>query len=707
MGRYSIAKLIKMTWFKLTKKNVSYLALLVLVVVFLVPTLVFGADKNGASEADWLEQILWTFVVGVFGTLVWLAGQLLNVAVETYVVGFADQFVSTGLGFAVENLWKTVRDIFNLTFIFGLVYIGFKMILNTEDANAKRMLVHIILAALLVNFSLFFTKVVIDFSNVAAAQIAQGFYVQANNVGEKYNVSDQFAQLMGITSLFKDDQKSAQSLATGKALGFTYIFFTMIMFIILAFVFFAGAMLLMIRFATLNLYMILSPIMFLGMVFPALKSYSEKYWSSFLSRAFFAPAYLLMLYFAFIVMQEYSGIINSKGSFRELFSGEAGTDSSVFATTIPFFALICIFLIAAVVVAQKMGGHFSGFIISTTKNTTGKIALGLPALALQRTVGAGANRVGNKIMSNEKWRESRLGRHGIAMSRKVADSSFDARRASILGSPTLGKATGMGEGKAGGYTTMLKEKEKADKAFAESLEVKTKDTDGKLLPEIENKINNSQNVKDAKEKFDKLETEVKDVEKSVDDKEKEIKVLERKLAQENDADKKETIRKELETGNNDLNKLKSDYKNKVDEKNKANTNHENSMLLEEARIKYGAVLAFRDRRKDDAELFSEPAIKKLSGIASAAATAGALAAVGMTGGALIAPAAIMGLLGHEVVRTVGERNQKGAQAITNVYGSTGIAKMKNDKQKRDLRILAEMQKEVGGTENSTPEAPKT
>ena len=272
--------------FTLNRKNISVMVI-VTAVVLAIPGLVFGADVTGAPEAGWLEKILWTFVVGVFGTLVWLAGQLLNVAVETYTVGFANQFINMGLGFAVNNLWETVRDIFNLTFIFGLVYIGFKMILNTGDTNARRMLVHIILAALLVNFSLFFTKFVIDFSNIAAAQVAQGFYVQGQAVGQQYQVSDQFAHVLGISNIFKDDLDSAQNLAQGKASGFTYIFFTMIMFIILAFVFLAGAILLMIRFVVLNLYMILSPIMFLGWVFPALASYSERYWSSFLSRAFF------------------------------------------------------------------------------------------------------------------------------------------------------------------------------------------------------------------------------------------------------------------------------------------------------------------------------------------------------------------------------------------------------------------------------------
>lgn len=64
------------------------------------------------EEGAWYESILWTFVNGFFGLLVWIAGTLLNIAVGQFVVGFGDLFKSQGLGFAVDHLWGLVRDIF-------------------------------------------------------------------------------------------------------------------------------------------------------------------------------------------------------------------------------------------------------------------------------------------------------------------------------------------------------------------------------------------------------------------------------------------------------------------------------------------------------------------------------------------------------------------------------------------------------------------
>ncbi len=452
-----------------TKKNISILAL-VATIVLVVPSLVLGATAESTPEAGWLEKILWTFVVGVFGTLVYIAGQLLNVAVETYTIGFGNQFIDLGLGFAVNNLWETVRDIFNLTFIFGLVYIGFKMILNTGDTNARRMLVHIILAALLVNFSLFFTKFVIDFSNVAAAQVAQGFYNAGVPDGE---------HVVGFTSIFKNNLESAQNLAQGKASGFTYIFFTMVMLIIMAFVFFAGAILLMIRFVVLNLYMILSPIMFLGWVFPALSSYSEKYWSGFLSRAFFAPAYLLMLYFAFIIMQQYAGLINSGGSFQQLFTGTSETTlAHTFATTIPFFAMICIFLIASVVVAQKMSMDGASWVTGFSKKVTmgGVRIVTYPVRAVART---GANATGAYAERKFNSWSTNKGILGKAL------------KSNIVTQPVRSATTKLKEAELGTGTTHQKEREYKQATEARASQTTGENTRNDQMKEINKTLANN------------------------------------------------------------------------------------------------------------------------------------------------------------------------------------------------------------------------
>ena len=352
----------------LSTKNLIFIAItLGAFLVLLLPTLLLAQEVPAGKtpEGAWYESILWTFVNGFFGLLVWIAGSLLNIAVGQFVVGFGDIFRTQGLGFAVDHLWGLVRDIFNLAFIFGLVYIGFKMILRTGESDAKKALVYIILAALLVNFSLFFAKAIVDFSNIAAAQVAHGFY---DGVPGQYEVSNKFMNVLGLSGIWNAGSAGdfLTNMATGQGNGLGYIFGTMVLFIITAFVFFAGALLLLIRFVVLNFYLILSPIMFLGWVFPNLKSTASDYWTGFLNQAFLAPVYLLMLYFAYYILKEFKNLTDTdNNNYAMIFSGK---DLDTNINIIPFFVITCVFLLAAVSIAKKMSQKTAVSVVQTAAN---------------------------------------------------------------------------------------------------------------------------------------------------------------------------------------------------------------------------------------------------------------------------------------------------------------------------------------------------
>jgi len=70
----------------------------------------------------------------------------------------------------VTEAWEAVRDVANMAFIFVLLYIAIATILNLGDY--KKLLVNLVIVALVINFSAFFTKIIIDASNI----VALGFY---------------------------------------------------------------------------------------------------------------------------------------------------------------------------------------------------------------------------------------------------------------------------------------------------------------------------------------------------------------------------------------------------------------------------------------------------------------------------------------------------------------------------------------------------
>lgn len=356
----------------------------------------------GVASAGLVTSTLWDIVVNVFGSFAGLGGLLLNYAILHYVTeGYEVELVST-----INNLWVVTRDIFNITFIFGLLYIGFKMILDSENSNTKRWLISLILAALLINFSLYITKVVIDFTNILATQIVYSgaFPIKDGNV----DISGAFMNSLGVQQLLGGGNLDPETIAGGGAYG--YIFGAAILFIVVGFVFAAGGVLLIIRYAILIVYMVLSPLMFLGWVFPQLQGYTNKYWQGFLGKAFFAPIYILLIYFSYIVVKNVFATQIQSANYMNIFGQKADVVMGSFGTTLPPFILSCVFLIASLVIAQRLGAEGAATavnlgrtisnrakqVVQRTAANTARAGVAVAGKPIRR----GSNVVGNSLERN-------------------------------------------------------------------------------------------------------------------------------------------------------------------------------------------------------------------------------------------------------------------------------------------------------------------
>lgn len=346
-------------------RNHSYLLVSLLCFLVLATPLVTFAEAPG-----FFQGMVYTMVITVTGWFLGLGGLILNYGINDFLLGFGKTFGDTGIGLAVNTTWTTIRDFVNMTFIFGLVYIGFKMILDSNDSNTKKWIANLVLAALLINFSLLITKGVIEVSNQFAIQIVEsGFSTYTDSDGyEKVNMSATLMDMLGITNVWGGLASEGDMRGATGDNAWGYIFGTGILFMITAFVFAAGGILLIIRFAILNFYMVLSPVLFLGFILPPLQGSLQKYWSEFLKKCFFAPVYVLLLYFSFQIldgMQTSSRYSAPDFGAVTANSGAAITESA--QSTIPFFILTCFFLIGSLVIANKMSADGAGKAISMGK----------------------------------------------------------------------------------------------------------------------------------------------------------------------------------------------------------------------------------------------------------------------------------------------------------------------------------------------------
>lgn len=328
------------------------------------PVIVKDSDSCWGSPPGFFHCIMVSF----FGSFVAIAGYALDWSIHLFITQFGQMYIEYGIGAVVEGTWGTVRDIFNLTFIFGLVYIGFQIILGINESSAKRTIPLLIVAALLVNFSLFVVKFIVDFANLTALQIYNLFGV-AKALGEGKEVVGEaaggaidvlgtfgpsislaFINTIGVTSLLSH----GPGADTAEGVPMFYTFGMIVVFLVLIYVFFAAAILITIRFAALTFYMIFSPIMFLGWVFPGMKKYSDQFWHGLFGQAFFAPALLFMLYITYQLSAGLAGDgLNREGGAA--FENKA--DALDFAQFVPYLILIVVFLMASLIVAKKMANQ--------------------------------------------------------------------------------------------------------------------------------------------------------------------------------------------------------------------------------------------------------------------------------------------------------------------------------------------------------------
>jgi hypothetical protein len=474
--------------------------------------------------------------------VVFIGGMLLDTAIKYGILEMGEILSPTGpLGIGVIEIWRVVRDILNILFIFGLIYVGISTILDSHKSETQRTLGHLIIAALFVNFSLYATQVVIDFTNILAVQV----YNQIIGAGTLVtgavgadSISGAFLNMAGVTSFWGGDTDVLESLTFGAAIF--YSLFMMVFLIVAGIVFALGAVLLITRFALLILYMIFSPFMFASWIFPALGHKSEEYWSwgKLMNQALFAPAFLFMLYLSLVVLQRLKELAQFKttGQFSDMLqSGAVAVDSF---SMIMFFALMIVFLFASIKIATSMGiagAEGAGGVIDSVKKrmfvTAGGATVGLGARVGRATVG----RYGQQLAENKDLLDAtgksgwagRFARVGLSGAKYIGDSSFDARKVN-----GVGKSLGIGEGAKGGYKSTKEDLVKQEKARAESFgEVDDEDVRVKELKDKEHHLEEDlAELKRKREDASKEDKAVIDI--LINEKQDEIKAFKEHIIQE-------------------------------------------------------------------------------------------------------------------------------------------------------------------------------
>ena len=203
----------------------------------------------------------------------------------------------------VKTTWGAIRDMANLVFILILLWIALATILNIGGIQLKQAVANVIIIALLINFSYFFTRVIIDASNVvafefysaAAAGTSRGNHVK--NVTE-YRVSEAITngiapQKLLSKQVFDEWKKKSDS---GNGILFFIFLLGGIINLFAAYVLFYAGFLMLGRVIAFVFLIIASPLAFIAYALPKGGSFTSSWWNQLLNQAMVAPVFLFFLY---------------------------------------------------------------------------------------------------------------------------------------------------------------------------------------------------------------------------------------------------------------------------------------------------------------------------------------------------------------------------------------------------------------------------
>lgn len=285
----------------------------------------------------------------------------------------------------VQQGWPFVQGIANIGFLLALLFIAAATTLQLDDWGIKRMLPRLLIAALLINFSLVIGGVLIDASRIIMALLVTvmgggGVIGQLGNGIIKSSGIIQGVFDTNTNSIVSPGNYSWQ-ISLKMAEACLQIYAITIGLVLIA----VG---LIARYIALILLLIFSPLAYLAFAFPNTGPLATKWWTEFLKWVFYGP---VMLFFLVLVV-----VLGEGFAVQNFVDDRTGTLFDIAITT----AL----LVAAFKSGKSFAGHGSEAAINfatklpglaarypkTTAALVGGVAVGpWAALAAAATVGLG------------------------------------------------------------------------------------------------------------------------------------------------------------------------------------------------------------------------------------------------------------------------------------------------------------------------------
>lgn len=340
-----------------------------------------------------LMSLIGSWFLTIGGAFLRLSGALFDTLIQYIIIGYSTTLDTLNISSAISIGWTVFRDFSNILIIGLFVFIAISIILGLQEFGQKKLIANVLVVAVLMNFSLLFTKLIIDGSNFISYQIYNQMAGANGAQSANFDVAQSFLTPMKIGSIWdtyglvsnvaKETGSGVQAFAFGLVGG--------IMLLAAAAVLFYGSFLIAWRGVLFLVLMLTAPLAFATYLVPSLAKGEygwNSWWKMLINNAAFGP--LLMILLAISL-----SILNAAGAKTSTPIGNIianpGSAPAGAWTTI----LVYIIGIGLLFASMKLASNFAGSIGGGFNFATGlaKLAGFAPVAGAAAFAGGGMRRL--------------------------------------------------------------------------------------------------------------------------------------------------------------------------------------------------------------------------------------------------------------------------------------------------------------------------
>lgn len=388
-----------------------------------------------------------------------LAGTAFDFFLNSLVIDFGKTIADFQILEGIKQGWQLFRDIANIVIIGVFVFVAITTILGSTEYGAKRLVARVLLVAILINFSLLFTQVIIESTNFVSAQFARA--MPQSTVEGRVDTAQNFLTAFGIESILDTEgvTRLAAERSQSASVGFFYGLVGGVALVGIGLVLFYGAFVITARALLLIFMMLTSSIAFASFLIPKWSNQPflgwSNWWSNLLKAAMFGPLLMVFLWIALAIIQRAATVVKAGSGINAVAIDPAAASADAWAGVVLLLIGTGLFFIAiraASSFASSIGGFNWATAVAGIPWTLGARGGGL---FLRSTVGKGATEsmaaMKQRIYEQEKRQPTRAERMFMTSLSNLSGKTFDPlnmkgvrKQVAGMGGLTFGDTVGKG-----------------------------------------------------------------------------------------------------------------------------------------------------------------------------------------------------------------------------------------------------------------------